>query len=280
MEFWLLFTILSYFFISITVSIDKHFMNKKHSPLCINTFKMFFNGIILLIIGLLFFRLNLNFSLFLVSLILAIFYAAQTTIFLVAMKTKDVTTILPYKLSSEILIVFIASMFLFNEKVNMFNYMGVFLILIGIYTILSPSFKIPKLDEGIFLTFLAVVFMSGYYLLVKKFLFDIEPINLAIMMYFSTTLILLIYQLLSKRAIKSFNVKSSKIVISAFFASIGTLFLYSALAIGNASKIYPLQALVPVFTFLIAFIFLREKFYWNKLIGTIIIIFGIFLVSL
>jgi uncharacterized membrane protein len=56
--------------------------------------------------------------------------------------------------------------------------------------------------------------------------------------------------------------------------------LFSAAALGNASKVYPLAGLQSAFIFIIALLFLKEKFYWHRLAGTVIVFLGIFLVSL
>jgi len=165
--------------------------------------------------------------------------------------------------------------------VNMFNYTGIALILIGVYVVLSKDgFKLPKLDKVIFLISVMVILDVVYLLSVKKLLFEIEPINLAIMLYFSSTIILACYLLSSKKQKKLFDIKSSKIIVAAFFGAIGTFLLYFALSIGNASKVYPTVGLQSVFIFIIASVFLKEKFYWHRLIGTLVVFVGIFLISL
>lgn len=58
MEFWLLLGILSYISYAICTSIDKYLMDTKHDPLITNTVKMFFDGLTVLVLGLLFFNLD------------------------------------------------------------------------------------------------------------------------------------------------------------------------------------------------------------------------------
>ena len=123
-----------------------------------------------------------------------------------------------------------------------------------------------------------------YALLIKGLLFDMKPIDLAIMMYFSATLILFMYQILfRKNLVKSiidFRPNISRILLASFFGAMGTLLLYSALSLGEASKIYPIAGLGSVFIFIIASIFLRKKLRWYRLIGIIIVFVGIYLISL
>jgi len=162
---------------------------------------------------------------------------------------------------------------------------GLVLILLGVYLVLSrKSFDIPKLDKAFFFGLLNVIIGTVFALLVKKVLFDVEPINLAIMMYFSTTLILLIYDSIAKRKpldiLRGDKSNIPKIAIAAFFGAIGTFLLYSALSIGDASKVYPIAGLQSVLIFIAATLFLKEKFMWHRMIGTIIVVAGIYLISI
>nr|MCK4929879.1 DMT family transporter [Nanoarchaeota archaeon] len=285
MKLWLLLGILSYLSYAISTSIDKYMMNHKYGVFRTNTVKMFFDGVILLIIGLIFFDLNFTPNIILWSLILGVIYALGGIIYFTVLKLKDVGQVIPYFQSSEILLVFVGSLLLFNEFVTIFNYFGVFLILIGVYAVLSETgIKFPKLDKAFFLVLLIVIIDVVYWLLVKKLLFDIKPINLAIMMYFSTTLILFVYQVLFRKqslsSLISFKPKIPKIALAAFFGAMGTFLIYSALSIGDISKVYPIAGIQSVFIFIIASIFLKEKFYWHRMIGTVIVFAGIFLISL
>lgn len=273
--------ILAYFFYAISTSIDKYFMKKGHHPNNVNAFKMFFDGIILLIIGFLFLDLNFSFKLIFWSFLLGGMYAISGNLYFRSLKLRDARVITPYYQSLIILIVFISSIIFFEESVNFYNIIGISFILIGVYTILSKNgIKIPKLDTAIFLISIAIIIDSIYFLLVKKLLFDFEPINLAITVYFSSALVLFFFMFFSKKQRMSFDIKSSKIIISAFFGAIATFLIFTALSIGNASKVYPLAGIQSVFLFIIATIFLKEKFQWHKLIGVLIVVLGIYLVSL
>lgn len=287
MKLWLLLGILSYLSYAISTSIDKHIMNKGYDVIKTNTFKAFFDGLILLIIGFVFFELKFTSNLILGSLILGVIFAFSGILYFTALRLRDVAVVMPYAQSSTILLVFISSLIIFNESANIFNFIGAILILFGAYAVLSEStLRFPKLDKVFCLISLMVILDLMYSLLAKKLLFDINPINLAIMMYFSATIILVIFQFIyhsSKRQHqKSLIVCGNlyKIIIAAFFGAMGTFLLYSALSVGDASKVYPIAGLQSVFVFIIAPIFLKERFYWHRLIGTITVFFGIFFISL
>lgn len=281
MELWLVLAILSYFSYSISTSMDKYFMNEGYDTAGTTTLKMFFDGIILLMFGLLFFDLTFTFESLLGASVIGILYALSAIIYFTSLKLKDVDIIMPYFQSFAILLIFISSTVLFNEFVNLYNCIGVALILIGVYVVLSKNgFKVPTLDKGIFLISVVVILNTVYSLAVKKLLFDIEPITLAIMMYFSATIILSCYMFLSGKQKKLLDTKKHKIILSSFFAATGVFLLYSALSVGNASKVYSVGGLESVFIFIFASLFLKEKFHWHRLIGIFIVVAGIFLISL
>ncbi len=197
MEPWLIFSVLCYLSFAISTSIDKHFMNERYEPVSVNTFKMFFNGVILLVMGLLFFELNITSGLILWSFILGGIYAVSGILYFRALELKDVETVVPYYQAASILLIFASSIIMFNEVANTFNYAGVILMLAGVYLVLSKDgIRFPKIDKAIYLILALVVLHTVYSLLVKRVLFGIEPINIAIMMYFSSALILSVYMLL------------------------------------------------------------------------------------
>jgi len=68
------------------------------------------------------------------------------------------------------------------------------------------------------------------------------------------------------------------LVSSGFLASfIAQLFFYRALKLGEASVIVPVAAMYPLVAFILALIFLGEKFTLFKLLGLVFILLGIVL---
>lgn len=284
MELWLLLGILSYLSFAISTTIDKDMMNRHYGALRTNTIKMFLDGVILLAIGFLFFELKFTFNVLLGALLLGGTYALAGVLYFKSLKLKDVATIAPFMISSIILFVFLGSVFLLNETVNAFNYVGVFIVVGGIYLLLSEkSFSIPRPDKGLILAVFVVVLVVFGSLLTKILLFNAEPITLGVLMYFSSALFLLVYHLFLKKdslwAPGYFKDGFKRIFVASFFGTLGTGFLFLALSLENASKVYPLGGLQSVFIFAIAILFLKEKFYWHKLLGILIVFAGVFLVS-
>ena len=285
MELWLAIGILGYLFYAISTAIDKYIMNHKYGAIKTNTIKMFFDGIILFIIGLLFFNITITSILIAWSLILGILYAATGILYFESLELKDVEEVMPFSTASITLLIFIGSIMLLSETANIFNYFGIILTIIGMYlVILKDNLKYPKIDKGFYLMIGMILISVIYSLLVKISLTDIEPINLAITMYFSTTIFLFIYLIFIKKENIKFNNKFKnhipKIIISSFFGATATLLIYFALSIGDASKVYPLAGLQSVFIFILATIFLKEKFTYKRLVGTFFVFAGIYLITI
>lgn len=69
------------------------------------------------------------------------------------------------------------------------------------------------------------------------------------------------------------------VLMSVITAMVGVLVYLKAMNFSQASKIVPLSSTYPLITFIIAAIFLDESVTVAKILGTIFIIFGIFLIS-
>ncbi|MBW3016981.1 hypothetical protein KY316_01300, partial [Candidatus Woesearchaeota archaeon] len=205
MELWLVFGILGYLAFAISTSIDKFIMKYRIGAIRTDTFKMFFDGTVLLVIGLLFFDLEFTFSTFAWALLLGVFYGFQGILYFTLLEVRDAEDLIPNFQALRILLIFVGSIVIFSEPVSILNYFGVIVILGGIYTLVSEDgLKFPKFQKGSSLIILMTISNVIYSLLLKKLLFNFKPINLAIMMYFSTTLILLLYQVIfRKRPLRS-----------------------------------------------------------------------------
>lgn len=282
MELWLLLGGLAYLSYSLCNSVDKYLMNLSYDKIKTFTFRNFFNALILIVIGLLFFKLSFTWNLFFWSLLLGFIFACAGSIFYYCLKKKDAQVYVPYTQSAELLLIFVAAVIFLGEVVSTFNIGGIALILSGIYIILlKKGAKFPKIDYILFFMLIAAGLVAVYSLLVKILVSEVSPISLAIMVYFSAFLFTFVFQLLFRRKVLfGSNMKLYKVAVSSFLGAMGTLLLFTALTMGNASKVYPLAGLQSVFVFFIALIFLKERFYWYKLAGTVLVLFGIYFVSL
>lgn len=281
MELWLILAILCYVSHAISSTIDKTMMNRGNTPLSVNAIKMLYDGIILLLIGVFFFKLNFTVDSALWALLLGAIYAVSGILYFNTLKLRDAAVAIPYLQSATLLLTFLGSVVFLSEAPNTFNYIGIVLIFIGVYALfIEKGIKLPKFSKTFFIMAGAIVVMTIYSLLAKNLLGKMEPINLAIMMYFSSALFLFLYVLIFNKhgTIKIY--KSPRLIAAAFFGAVGTFLLYSALQIGEASQVYPIAGLQSVFIFILASFFLKEKFYMHRLVGIITVVVGIYFISM
>ncbi len=282
METWLLLGIFAYIFFAVSTSIDKYLMNRKYDAVSTGTYKMFYDFIFLLAVMLLFFSIDFSAALILYGAVLGLIYALSTILYFSSLRIKDAETVVPYMQSGQLLLVFAGSLLLFSEQVSTLNIAGVVLILAGVYMVLSQKHRRPAIDKGFWLMSGVVVLTAAYLLLAKMFLFDIQPIALAMMMYLSTTILLIAYSAFSKRCSSASLVKFAKdkyIVTAGFLGAAGTLLLYTAVSTGSASRVYPLAGIQTIGVFIIASLFLKERFTWLRLAGSVVVVAGVFLVA-
>jgi len=283
MELWLSLAILSQLCYAIATSLDKRIMNKGSNPAKTAIIRNSLNSIILLIAGILFFKLSITVSSLAWSALLGILYGGATILYFYILKKKDLQEAIPFLHSGTILLVFIFSLILFNESANILNYLGVFIILLGIHLLLSKNkLKLPKLDKPLIMLFIAILLLSIYWLLTKNFLFEIEPINLVIPMFlFSAITMALAFPKLnsiSSMAVNSKITNKKSIFAASLFGSLATILIYFALSIGDSSKVNPLIGLQLAFIFFIGLVFFKERPHVNRIIGTIFIILGTYFI--
>lgn len=281
MELWLILATLCYASHAISSTIDKTMMNRGGTPLTVNSIKMLYDGIILLIIGAVFFDLQFTVDSVLWALLLGGIYAISGILYFNTLKLKDAAVAVPYLQSTTLLLTFLGSVVFLLESPNTFNYIGIFLIFIGVYALfIEKGIKLPKMNRTFFIMAGAVIMMTVYSLLAKNLIGGIEPINLAIMMYFSSALFLFFYIVAFKKFDSTEIFKSPRLMTAAFFGALGTFLLYSALQVGEASQVYPIAGLQSVFIFILASFFLKEKFYLHRLAGVLTVVIGIYLISI
>jgi len=283
MESWFIFIVTSNFLWAIGATMDKSLMNK-YDAVKTNGIKMFMDGCILLIIGLLFLNFSLDATTLWWSILAGMLFGLSGIAYFMAMKLHDASEAVPFTTSLQIIIVFVASLYLFNETATLFNFIGVMLILTGIYAILSKNkVQLPKADIGMMYMIIVVIVFSAHVLLVKAVLSNIEPINIIVPMYFVASLFTFVFWIFHRK-FRSHKVQETpdltKVLIAAVFGATGTLFLYMALAAGEASKVFSISGIESVFLFIIAYIFLKEKFYWSRFLGIAFVFLGIYLVSI
>jgi uncharacterized membrane protein len=284
MELWFIFTVIGYMIGAVSGILDKYMMNLQYHPVTYVLLRTFCNAIFLGSAGLLFLNLSITPSLFLLATIPALILAIGFVIYLLVLQRKNASEIQPFSQSLDTLFIFLASILLLQEQASPANYAGILVVVIGVYFVLTEHItKIPRLDRHLLIIAALVPSDVAYALLLKTYLRTAEPIALAVSIYVIAFLFLAIISLLMRRLQPTKTSLKSKlriVPIASFCAAASIAFLYTALSLANASKVYPMAGISSVMVFLLATMFLKEKFHWHRFIGTLIVVLGIYLISL
>jgi uncharacterized membrane protein len=182
------------------------------------------------------------------------------------------------------LFIFLASIVFLHEPATPPNYVGILIIVIGIYLVLAEqTTKVPRLDRNLLIIAALVPIDIAYALLVKTFLGSTEPVALAVSIYLMAFLMLTVVSLFLRRQRQptaSLKPHLRIVLPASLCAAAAAGFLYTALSKANASKVCPMAGVSSIMVFLLATLFLQEKFYRHRFIGTLIVVLGIYLVSL
>jgi uncharacterized membrane protein len=285
MELWFVLSILGYTIGAVASILDKHMMNQQNHPVTTVLLRTLFNAVFLGSAGLLFLNLRISASLLLLAAIPAFLLAISFVVYLRVLQKKNASEIQPFSQSLDVLFIFLGSIILLHEPAALANYAGILVMVGGIYLVLTEHItKRPHLDRNLLIIAALVPIDLAYALLIKTFLGSTEPIALAVSIYLMAFLMLAAVSLLMRRHIQptpaSLKPQVRIVLVASLCAAAAAGFLYTALSQANASKVYPMAGISSVTIFLLATLFLREKFHKHRFIGTLIVVIGIYLISL
>ena len=285
MQLWILLTITGYMIGAVAGTLDKYMMNKQYHPVTTVLLRTFFNAVFLGTTGILLVHINITSNVLLLAILPAFLLALSFVVYLGVLQKKNATEVQPFSQSLDVLFIFLASIIVLHEPASVLNYLGIVLAFIGVYLVLTEHIrKRPRLDRNLLIIIALVPLDIIYALLLKTFLVSAEPIALAVSIYFIAFLMLAVVSMLF-RPQKNYPVVSLKIqirsvLVASLCAAAAIALLYTALSQANASKVYPMAGVSSITVFFLATFFLKERFHWHRFIGTLIVVAGIFLISL
>ncbi len=285
MEPWFILSLCGYTISAFSGILDKYMMNQRYHPVTTVMFRTLFNAIFLGTAGVLIFHMTLTTFILLLAVFPALLLVISFVVYMFVLQRKNASEIQPFSQALDVLFIFLASILLLREPADSVNYAGIIIIVIGVYLVVTEHItKAPHVDRNLLIIVALVPIDVAYALLVKTYLGTVEPIGLAVAIYLMSFLILTIVAFLLRRHINltktSLKPHLRIILAASFFAAISAAFLYTALSQGNASKVYPMAGVSSVTVFLLATLLLKEKFHWHRFAGTLIVILGIYLITL
>jgi uncharacterized membrane protein len=286
MELWFLFAVLGFMISAVASTLDKHMMNLQYHPVTTSLLRTLFNSVLLGTAGFLFLNLRITPTLLLLAALPAFFLVVSYVVYLFVLQRKNASQIQPFSQSLDVLFIFLASVAFLQESVTWENYVGILIVVIGIYLVLAEHItKVPRLDRSLLIITGLVPLDIAYALLIKTYLGSAEPIALAVSIYLLAFLMLGAILLLLRsgrqhQASTYVRPRFRTVLAASLCAATAAGLLYTALSWADASKVYPMAGVSSVTVFLLATLFLQEKYAPHRLIGTLIVVVGIYLISL
>jgi len=174
-------------------------------------------------------------------------------------------------------IVLFGAFLLFAEPIIFYKVLSIIFIILGVTIALLEKSKIA-ITKGIIYAFLSTVCIAIAFLFIKKTAAYVNPAFLAsISLIISGLLTYVVFLISDKQQVKLFNKAVFKLIVYAAvtFAAF-ELTSFTALAIGEASRVTPVSQSSMIFTLMGGYIFLNEKANLKKkIIGCILIVLGI-----
>lgn len=193
-----------------------------------------------------------------------------------ALDLGTVSKVTPVDKTSVVLTLILSSIFL-NEKITSIKIISIVLILSGTFLTIKKESKDSKDNKWIIYAILTAVFTSTTTVLSK---IGIESTNTTLITFLRTIVVLIILTTITlfKKKYKSIKDIEKRswlfIILSGLSTSLSWLFYFKALALGEASVVFPIEKLSLVVSILISIIFLKEKVNKKQIIGIIIIVIG------
>lgn len=176
-------------------------------------------------------------------------------------------------------IVLFGAYFFFTEQITAIKVFSIFFIMFGIFVALKGKSKFTFNMETIY-ALISTVAISFGLLFIKMASVDVNPAFSASLGFIIAGLLMYVVLFLKKDLPLSLLPKEHKkeLFLAAGLFSVFELALFTALAIGEASKVTPVTQSSLIFTLIGGYIFLNERSHMKqKIIGSILIALGILL---
>lgn len=273
---WFILSLLSGLLFAANRLIVRSALTKNVDPMAFGSVHEALAGLFLLPIAFFSFSLPQSVSIW-IALLLGIFFIFLCDLFAFLALEKIEASL--YQIIGQLrhVVVLFGAFLLFTENISPIKIFSIVLIIFGVYIALLAKSKV-KINKGAIYAFLSTVFIALAFLFIKMASVDVSPA-------FSSSLSLIIsgilmYLLLLRRGAKPTEIMSiphlKQLFIAAAIFSAFELSLFTALTIGEASRVTPVTQSSMIFTLVGGYIFLKEKDRLKeKVFGCILIAIGI-----
>lgn len=261
------------------------------TPTFIIFFRLIIASVIMVAIGLIFFRKALIIPKKIIPqiLILSLFEPfLYFTFETYSLKYSD-ASVVSIIIATIPLFTALISKYYFKELFSKLNFFGVIISFVGILVMLFPSIsQLTGNVTGIVLAFCAVMTSIAYSVTLKKLPETIHPV--AVITYQNIVglfLFLPLFLILNSKNNILTGLASLKdpqnliflIILAIFCSSLAFIFYIKGLRYLGLGKANTFTNLIPVITAILSFIILNENFPVNKIVGIVIVVAGLFFVQ-
>jgi len=227
-----------------------------------------------------FFREYMFFDLWavLLAFFAALFFTGYHLFLSTSYRYADASMVYPVTTSSPIWVAIWAAIFL-HEQITLLGLLGIIITLIGVLIINSSKTSVLKLDKGIVFAFISAFFYSVGAIVDKL---GVGVGNFILYVYSLTFFMTFFIYLYSARRFTN-HLEHFKINIRYLFA--GSLILFLSFFVYRLGLIFvpvsyatALRQVNALFGVLLGVLFLKEKFSYKRLAGSIVIIIGVLII--
>ncbi len=195
------------------------------------------------------------------SMVAGLVYTAGIYLYYLVMQKEDVTAFAPI-LATEPIFVSVISFFLFQQKLLLIQYLGIAVVLIGVYIISHQKNFYKKLSPRIVALSVLSVFMFAS----RNLIFEYTTIDFHVLVsMFWMSVVGMIVSLIKIMSLKNNWPKITgrpyrHLFVSAVLSGLALLAFIEAIAIGKVAAVSALGAIKPMAVFLIVFTLSKLKF--------------------
>ncbi len=178
----------------------------------------------------------------------------------------------------------LGGLFFLNERLSVFQYIAVFMIISGSVLITYHSERKKGSKLWILWTILATLLWGIWALFTKKYESLYDPRIMPVLFGLVAPIVWLPFLIYNKKDLKGVLQIDKKglifVLLSVFITTTGGILFYYAVQNGNISLITPIVGTYPVVTVILSFTFLKERFSFHQMVAFVIIMVGIIMINL
>jgi drug/metabolite transporter (DMT)-like permease len=225
---------------------------------------------------------------FFILFILIILNGVFSSLFLILCTKYSTASIGSILINSNPIFIAILAPFLIKEKNKMINYIGIIVAFTGVIFIVSEGGNFSNLLHsnsffGYIFGILGALSVAFSIVYLKKYFQKYNTWTITFYIFLISAIIIGVINLLFNDYQQLFSLPAINWLWLFLIGTISTAFAFSAFNYGvsviGATKASVFKLFIPVFTVILAIIFLHENMTWYIIIGGIMTIFGLYLVQ-